>query len=297
MQPRRACPNQNCRHDLGAPSRVVKAGKFHRKEDGQSIQRFVCRRCGRHFSTATFSDAYRQKNRRINDRVRKLLCIKVSQRAIARYLRINRKTVARRLRFLGNQARCYFDGLQVRDLSHVQFDEMQSSIHTKCKPVAIPMAVDANTRTILALKVASMPAQHPLVDIAMRKYGPRADHRPEAIAQVLRRIQPMLKRGAQISTDMAPRYPAPIQRLLPGVSHVAVRSRRACVTGQGELKRVGFDPLFSFNHTAAMVRDGVSRLVRKTWGNSKRADCLENHLLIYAHYHNTERLKVLPLGA
>jgi len=63
------------------------------------------------------------------------------------------------------------------------------------------------------------------------------------------------------------------------------------VAGQGELKKIGFDPLFSLNHTAAMIRDGVSRLVRKTWGNSKRMDRLEDHLFVYAHYHNTVRLQ------
>lgn len=211
-------------------------------------------------------------------------------RACARFLNLNRKTVARKLVFLGSQARHYFDSLDSKNLDHVQFDEMQSSIHTKCKPVAIPIAVDARTRRILALGVASMPALHPLIEIALKKYGPRQDDRPRAIAEVLNRISPMLQNGAKITTDSAPRYPGPIRRLLPNTYHVAVKSRKACVAGQGELKKTGFDPLFPFNHTAAMIRDGISRLIRKTWGNSKRADRLEDHLYLYAHYHNTVRI-------
>jgi len=226
-----------------------------------------------------------------------LLVHKVSLRGIGRCLRLNPKTVARRLTFHGRRARRYFDELKVQGIVHAHFDELQSSIHTKCKPVSIPIAVDAGTRFILALGVASMPAQHPLVEIARRKYGSRADDRPEIIVRVLSKIREMLAPDALVTTDSAPRYPAPILRCLPGAKHVAVKSRKGCITGQGELKRIGYDPLFSLNHTAAMTRDGASRMVRKTWCTSKRMECLEDHLFIYAHYHNTERLKKLPLGA
>jgi len=58
------------------------------------------------------------------------------------------------------------------------------------------------------------------------------------------------------------------------------------VVGQGELKRGGYDPLFSLNHTAAMIRANINRLFRRTWCTSKRIDRLEGHLLLYTDYHN-----------
>jgi hypothetical protein len=271
----------------------VKNGHFYRQDDRKWVQRYLCRGCGKSFSQATGRDTYRQKRRSYNHRIRWLLSIKVNLRAIARYLKLSRGTVAARLDFHGERGRRYFANLSLTGLIHVHFDELQSSIHTKCKPVAIPMAVDVKSRRILALSVASMPAQHPLKQTALRKYGPRADDRPEAIAAVLRRIGPMLAQGCQLTSDSAPRYPAPVKRLLPHVTHVTVLSRKGCVTGQGELKKTGFDPLFTLNHTAAMIRDGTSRMVRRTWANSKRFDRLESHLLVYAHFYNEVYLKSL----
>lgn len=116
---------------------------------------------------------------------------------------------------------------------------MQSSIHTKCKPVSLPIAVCAETRMILAVGVASMPAQHPLKQIALRKYGPRDDDRPAAIDAVLQRIRPMLAPRAMITTDKAPRYPGPIARILPGINHVQHADRKARAHGNGELKESG----------------------------------------------------------
>lgn len=289
------CPRAGCPSVGGAF--IIKTGKFFRRDDSRWIQRFRCRRCLRNFSSSTNKDTCWQKRRRINEDVRWLFCSKVSQRGIARYLKVDRKTVAFRLPFLAKRSRAYFAKVAVTGLRSVQFDEMQSSIHTKCKPVAIPMAVDSETRMILALGVASMPAQAPLIDKALRKYGPRADDREGAIVKVLERIRPMLAQGAQITTDSAFRYPSPIRRHLPEAIHMTVKGRKSSAGGQGELKKIGFDPIFAFNHTAAMVRDSVARLIRKTWCNSKRMDRLEDHLYIYSHHHNLERLPILPKGA
>jgi hypothetical protein len=250
------------------------------------VQRYLCRGCGKHFSAATGTDTFRQKKRRINRDVRWLLAMKVNQRALAAYLGVNRKTIVHRLLFFAQRGRAHLDTQGVTGLDHIVIDELQSSVHTKCKPVAIPMAVCAKSRRILAVGVAAMPAQHPLKEIAWARYGPRADDRPAAFAVVLERIAPMLKPGGQVSTDCALHYPEPIARLVPHAVHLAFRSRKARVTGQGELKKIGFDPLFALNHTAAMVRDRTSRLVRKTWANTKRLDRLEAHLLVYAHFHN-----------
>lgn len=289
------CPTTGCPQKDG--NHVIKSGKYFRRDDSRWVQRFRCRRCKRNFSAATDKDTCWQKRRRYNESIRWLYAIKVSQRGIARFLNVDRKTVAFRLPFLGKRAKNYLDGISVTGLRSVQFDEMQSSIHTKCKPVAIPIVVDAKTRMILALDVASMPAQHPLIYKAMRRYGLRADDREQAIINVLKRVRPMLAPLAQITTDSAYRYPIPIRQHLPGVIHLTVKGRKPRSGGNGELKRIGFDPIHSFNHTAAMVRDGVSRLVRQTWCNSKRMDRLLDHLYIYAQHHNLERLVELPEGA
>jgi hypothetical protein len=62
------------------------------------------------------------------------------------------------------------------------------------------------------------------------------------------------------------------------------------LTGQGELKVGGFDPIFSLNHTCAMLRANINRLFRKTWCTTKKMEMLEHHLAIYALYHNERAL-------
>lgn len=53
----------------------------------------------------------------------------------------------------------------------VQFDEMESAVHSKMKPVSIPMVVDRSTRQILAFDVVSMPAKGLLAEPARQNSG------------------------------------------------------------------------------------------------------------------------------
>jgi hypothetical protein len=54
-------------------------------------------------------------------------------------------------------------------------------------------------------------------------------------------------------------------------------------------KRDYRNPLFPINHTLAMMRDGISRLVRRTWGASKLRERLELHAWIWATWRNYVR--------
>jgi hypothetical protein len=49
------------------------------------------------------------------------------------------------------------------------------------------------------------------------------------------------------------------------------------------------NPLFPINHTLAMLRDGISRLVRRTWAASKLRERLERHAWIYLVWRNYVR--------
>ena len=58
------------------------------------------------------------------------------------------------------------------------------------------------------------------------------------------------------------------------------------MTGQGELKKLRFDPLFALNHTCAMLRANINRLFRRTWCTTKKKERLEQHLAVYMDFHN-----------
>jgi hypothetical protein len=44
--------------------------------------------------------------------------------------------------------------------------------------------------------------------------------------------------------------------------------------------------MFSFNHTAAMTRANINRLIRQTWCTSKKIENLHAHFGMYQMWHN-----------
>ena len=272
--------------------RICRKGFYYRTSDGRKVERFSCSNCKKSFSRATLSVCFRQKKRQLNHRVYTLLCSGVSQRRIARLLRLNRKTVVKKFLFLAQQAQmrhqAYLNSLAQKSqkIDAIHFDEMESYEHSKCLPLSIPLVVETGTRKILSFRVCRMPANGLLARISLRKYGSRADDRAQAANEVFSEIHSVLDSRVSISSDQNPKYPNWIKRHFHRAIHFAYKGRRGCIAGQGELKKIGFDPLFDLNHTAAMIRANVNRLFRKTWCTTKRKENLARHLSLYIDYHN-----------
>lgn len=264
-------------------------GYFIRKSDGRMLVRYKCRACLKTFSDATTQACYRQKKRRLNPRIYELLCSGVSQRRISRLLHVRRRTVERKLLFLSQRAslenRKSFKAFECGE--EVQFDDLETIEHTKCKPLSVAMAVDKDTRRILGFKVSQMPAKGHLAKIARKKYGPRRDKRLQGWNALFSEISGHINsRALVIRSDENPHYVNLVKKWCPAVRHLTTPGGRSCVAGQGELKKKGFDPLFSLNHTFAMLRANINRLIRKTWCTTKRPDRLEAHLELYMNFHN-----------
>ncbi len=51
------------------------------------------------------------------------------------------------------------------------------------------------------------------------------------------------------------------------------------------------------NHTCAMLRANINRLIRRSWSTTKNAENLAHHLTIYVNYHNECLTPPLQLGA
>jgi transposase-like protein len=282
------CPNPRC----SSPS-PQKNGTYFRSSDSNSIQRWICNACKRHFSDATFQAPYLQNKRRVNPLVAKLLCSGVSQRRIALLLRITRVTVARKLAFLAKMAwQRHVAGLETGPKAQeVQFDDLITLEHTKCKPLAISLAVESGTRRILGFEVSSIPASGPLAAQSRMKYGPRSNMRPQALQALFNRIKTAVDPGVSFRSDEDPLYPPLVRRNFPGAAHNRHPGGRGCVSGQGELKKLAFDPLFSLNHTCAMLRANINRLFRRTWCTTKKAERLRQHIAVYMEFHNTALIK------
>ena len=280
------CPH--CQNLGKTSSGFVRFGLFFRSSDCQRIQRFRCRTCKATCSNATFHAWFRQKKRNKNHSLWVHFSSTGSIRRAARSLHLNRKTVARKLICLGfhSEALLLEANLKKPKCSIVEFDDLETFEHTKYKPLSVTLAVEFGTRRILGAEVSSMPAKGLLAEKSRKKYGYRRDGRKKAREKLFSQIQSLVTEDAIFKSDEQPHYPYTVKKIFPNAKHIAYKSRRAASNGQGELKRGGFDPLFSLNHTCAMLRANINRLIRKTWCTTKRAECLRAHLMIYAHYHN-----------
>lgn len=274
-----------------------KRGYFHRNcSRTRKIQRFFCNACLRSFSTQSRELTYKEVKPHTTQPVFRLITAGLSQRKTGELLGIDRKTVAKKIKRLGPAARLQYEDKgastrqrppRTRDETVVVFDEMETFEHTKCKPLAITIAVEKKTRRIISCQVASMPAKGHLAAISRRKYGFRKDDRRQALSHVLKEVKEQYLDLAVIQSDECPRYPKAVKKHLPGIKHETFKGRRGCVVGQGELKRGGKDPLFSLNHSCAMVRDNIKTLSRRTWCTVKKPEVLQHLLDMYVVYHNS----------
>lgn len=263
-------------------------GRFRRKSDGQWVSRFWCPQCERHYSSATANLQYWQRKRHKNAQIFKLLVGGVSQRECARILRLNRKTVVRKFVFLATRSRQQFQQHNAGELPavEVQFDDLESFEHSKCKPLSVTLMVEKGTRRILDFEVSRMPAKGLLAAIALKKYGFRQDERSDRRKRLFQRACKLISPRASMWSDRNPLYPPDVKLFFPDCHYETVLGGRGAVTGQGELKKLAFDPLFSLNHTCAMLRANINRLFRRTWCTTKRPDRLAMHIAMYAWSHN-----------
>ena len=203
-------------------------------------------------------------------------------------LRINLKTVVRKFILLGIHSQEILNELNKTHSPStiVEFDDLETFEHSKCKPLSVTMMVEHNSRRILNYRVARMPAKGLLAAISRQKYGKRKDERRAARNCLFQALKPHISESALIKSDMNPSYVSEVRAHFSKARHQVFKGRRGCVVGQGELKAIGFDPIFSLNHTFAMLRANINRLFRRTWNTTKKPERLDLHIALYVLYHN-----------
>lgn len=272
---------------------VVRDGYFVQKSTSKKIQRYKCQTCFKRFSASTFSEMYHQNKRRLNSRISDLLVSGVSMRRIALLLSCSRLTVSRKLIFLSGLAqKDHFKWLDENKNTffEIQFDDLETMEHTKCKPLSVTCLVDKDRR-VLDFCVSKIPAKGLLAKISRKKYGLRINEANINRKELFKKAVDYLPKETKFSSDCHSQYAGLVKKYFPEGKHTRHPGKRGCVTGQGELKKVGFDPLFNINHTFAMFRANVNRLFRRTWNTTKDPKRLEDHLWLYVNFHNQVLVK------
>ncbi len=204
------------------------------------------------------------------------------------------KTVERKLIVIAAVSRQKIKRSEKLWLTHakrIQLDDLITKEQSKLKPLTVTIAIDETSRRILAVEVSQIPAFGRLARIAIKKYGSRPDQHNQGLERVFHKLSASITEEASFKTDEHPRYPSFIKTYFPKAKHLTYKSERASVAGQGELKKLCYDPLFAVNHTCAMLRANVNRLIRKTWCTTKDPKRLKDHLDIFVYFYNQILLK------
>lgn len=217
-------------------------------------------------------------------------------RQAARILDCSRDTVDRLHRKMGRICREYHAIYLRANYGKVdgvfQLDELETfETHRLARPVTVPVLIERKSYFVLSTDVAPMGPRGRLHPAAQRRkekdealYGKRQSGSRDAVKQAFELLREMLPEDKllDIQTDRKSTYRSLLRQIFSDClgSHVRESSRR---------RRDYSNVLFPINHTLAMMRDGISRLVRRSWGASKLRERLKDHMAIWMVYRNYVR--------
>ena len=291
MKLKRQCPNKNCKSHQGSNDRFYKKkGYYKTRWNHQPVPRYQCLHCQKSFSSHTFNRTYRQKKPYLNEDIFRLYCSGTTQRRIAILLGVNVKTVVPKFLFLSKNAH-EEHVLRLKqkafDITEVQFDEMLSFEHTRLKPLSIALAVQSDNYKVIDIQVAQSHYQGRLSSIALKKYGIRKDESRLARFHVLKTLESQIRTTCHITTDAKPHYSLEVRHYFPKANLKQIRNRGNRLKRLLQARRRNIqDPMFGLNLVAARIRHDLSRMGRKVWTTTKKAERLQSHLMLFVAYQN-----------
>jgi transposase-like protein len=290
------CPKPNCPSQQAEIAFLYKRrGFFPRKCDGRNVQRFQCLVCQGSFSTQTFRTDFRWHKPGLHFRVFDSLVSKVSLRQMARILEVRRPTVERRFKRLGIQAKLFHTAMLRRVVAHggingvFQLDEQETfERDRRLRPITFPVLIERSSYFVVHGQTAPMGCRGQLTDRLKEKRkrmekieGRRISKSKEAVSSCFQVLTKVHRKGVGIDlqTDKKTSYNR-LFKLSVGKEFASHQ------TVSGRAPRCYGSILFPINHTLAMMRDGISRLVRRSWCVSKLRSRLELHFWVWAVYRN-----------
>lgn len=291
------CPSDECLdRDPDHPFLWHRRGSYRRKCDGLVVPRFTCRTCGSRFSRQTFRFNYRWRRPTLHLELFKDFISKVTLRQAARNTGAARATVTSRMRAMGAHCQQWHQDQLVDSAARFRgtfvMDEMESfETDRRVRPITIPVLIQKGSLFVIHAESAPLPPRGRLDAFRQlrklrdeRLYGKRQSGSRAAVERTLLTLGPLLHPRASLNliTDRKSSY----RKLV--WTHFADRFG-SHVQESSRTKRSPANPLFPINHTLAMLRDGVSRLVRRNWGAAKLRARLDEHIWIWIAYRNYVR--------
>lgn len=261
-------------------SKTVKKIGYYKTKSAR-VQRYKCKICNLSFSKRTHSENYRCRKQKLQRKIVEMYCEGMSQRAIARVLKINRKTVERY--FIKNAHKARSENLKnledKRNLTtFIQIDELETFEHTKRRPLAVQTSIRSKTGEILSMKVCTIPIR--ALNVAqtyLKEWNSQVNRKTKLTEMLLETQKAANPENITISCDGYREYLV-ITKNIFGKDNVEIYESKANVQK--------IDLFF------AKLRQDISRLRRKTLATTKRRYRLQQHLDLYIRYHNKYRLRL-----
>ena len=305
FQPR-FCPRPDCpshaRGEVGGrrepaprvPFLYRRRGHFRRGCDRRIVPRFLCLTCQRGFSEQSFRVDYRLRRPELLPLLFLDRVSKVTHRQSARNHGCSRTTEERHFRRLAQHCE-RFHVERIADIQSLgglgedfSLDELHTFEHARIrKPLTVPLVTERISHFIVAAEVGTLAALHSKGKSGRRKGDPpRRSQSKQKVMATLKVLFDFAPKDRVISlwTDKKSTYPSLVKEVFgERCTHLTISSRAP---------RDGTNPLWTSNHLNASARDGISRLVRRSWAMAKKLRWLHGHLAIWVCYRNFIRARI-----
>ena len=265
---------KNCNHCRSKDLR--KRGSYKSKTG--AVQRFQCKACGKTQTKRTNSPTYRLKKQKLAKKIEAMYCERMSLRGIARVLKVDRKTVNKYFLRGAYKARsANLKNLEEKGIvtTYVQFDALETFEHTKKRPLGVYLSARAKTGELIAAKVHKTDIRAlAMSQNKIREWNAQTD-KETALVDFLLETQKAFNRV--YTTLGCDGYRAQIK------TAKEVCGNNVEVVTLGENKKIDL--------SIRKLRNDISRLSRKSLCSTKKAERLQNHLDLYIHYHNRQRVR------
>ncbi len=166
--------------------------------------------------------------------------------------------------------------------NEIQFDEMESIHHTKCKPLSLILFTNEKYQ-LLSAKVAEIPAKGRLAEFSRKKYGFRKNEREQKLNEAFTEVsRHLINTPVLIKSDAHPVYRKIVEFYFPECLYKQFprKGKKEKLRERMHEKKYkkSFDPIFVINHKCAILRDRIKRLVRRSWCTTKKVENLQLHL-------------------
>ena len=174
------------------------------------VPRFRCRACRRTFSRQSFRADYLQKKPYLNATFLHLMVACVGQRQCARALRVARRTIEHRFRWLARHATHFqVNRLRGRQVDGpFQLDELETFEGNRYQPVSVPVLIHRSTLFLVAAEVAPLRRKGRLTALQRQRradwealHGRRPSESAAAVRRILAELHGLVEAHARVMLD------------------------------------------------------------------------------------------------